>query len=186
MTGGERLALLDSYADGPGSLTRTLRQIPRRMWHSRPLPGRRSTHEIILTLADWETDCYVRCRQFAANPAEAGASMFAGTPTLEVEHAGSWNQSTREALDVIRLVRKMTLHILKSSPGNIWAHTVQHPVHGALTLESWLQIQEQRIPIHIEQIKQNYKAWVAKNPPRRLNTRAGKRSTPDPVVVGAD
>ena len=189
MTVEERAALLDSFARGPALLSGELRCLPKRTWLSRPLPGRWSTHEIILHLADAEAVAYVECRQFIADPS-------APIPIIDrsawVANLGYFHQSTRAALESVRLLRRMTFELLSCVPAEIWPRTLGRPnhasihsrTHGAVTLESWLQRQNRHIPHHLQQIKQNYEAWLHKNPPRQRAARSVE--TREPLPIGAD
>jgi len=164
MTREERRSKLESFGRAPLVLAAALRAFPKKMWLYKPAPEKWSIHETILHLADSEASGYVRCRRFIAEP---------GSPVLQFDAArwagslGYFHQSTREALEIIRRLRKMTYQLLISLPDPVWAHTVEHPSDGMLRLEDWVDIQERHIPHHIEQMKRNYEGWLRVNPPRR-------------------
>jgi hypothetical protein len=179
MTGDERRKMLESFGRAPALLSAILRGLPKKMWLYKPAPGRWSIHEIILHLADSEASSYVRCRHFIAEP---GLEVVEFDPALWAGSLGYFHQSTREALEIIRRLRKMTYQLLVSVPGPIWSRTAEYPKEGAITLEAWIERQERHIPHHMEQMRQNYGAWVGTHPPRKPATRSS-RSSPSPREV---
>jgi hypothetical protein len=145
------------------------------MWLYKPTPERWSIHETILHLADSEASAYVRCRGLIAEPANTvqqfDAARWAGS-------LGYYHQSTREALEIIRRLRKMTYHLLFALPEQVWLEQANHPDESRMTLEDWVEQQERHIPHHIEQMKQNYEIWLERHPPRKPATPTAKSSVP--------
>src|SRR6202011_3202229 len=164
MTSEQRRQKLESFGHAPALLSAALCQFPKKMWLYRSLPERWSIHEIILHLADSEATCYVRCRHFIAEP---GSSVSHIDSARWAGSLGYFHQSTREALEIIRRLRKMTYQLLASLPDHIWSNAVEHPNDGLLRLEDWVEIQERHIPHHVEQMKRNYELWLRANPPRK-------------------
>jgi hypothetical protein len=164
MNVGMRRQQLESFGRAPALLSAALRQFPKKMWLYKPSPNRWSIHEIILHLADSEASAYVRCRRFIAEP---------GSPVLKFDGArwagtlGYFHQSTREALEIIRRLRRMTYQLLVTIPEPVWEHTAGHPTEGCLSLSQWIEMQERHIPHHIDQMKQNHEKWLETNPPRK-------------------
>jgi len=184
MTRDDRRRMVDSYGRAPFLLSATLRQFPKKMWLFKPSPERWSIHEIILHLADSEANSYVRCRRFIAEP---GTAVFKIDAARWAGSLGYFHQSTREALEVIRRLRKMTYQLLVTLPETVWLNTVEHPRDGKITLEHWVQLQERHIPHHIEQMKSNHELWARTHPPRKPATRpletAGHRIVSVPAGV---
>ncbi|MGH9774028.1 MAG: DinB family protein [Candidatus Acidiferrales bacterium] len=164
MTRGERIQKVESFGCAPMRLAEVLRKIPKKMWLFKPEKDRWSIHEIILHLADSEANAYIRCRRLIAEP---------GKPVLSYDvqqwagSLGYFHQSTHEALEVIRRLRRMTYQLLVYLPEPVWSHTAEHPEKGKLTLDEWLDMQIAHIPHHIEQMKQNYQIWLKLHPPRK-------------------
>jgi hypothetical protein len=179
MTRDERRQLLESFGRAPALLSVTLRELPKKMWLYKPSPERWSIHEIILHLADSEAGSYVRCRHLIAEPGRPvtkfDAARWAGT-------LGYFHQSTREALEVIRRLRKMTYQLLVSLPEPVWTHAVEHPADGKISLENWIERQERHIPHHIDQLKQNYEAWLRTHPPRKTASQTPKQSRSSGII----
>jgi len=180
MTREERRQKLESFGRAPALLSGALRHYPKKMWLYKPSLERWSIHEIILHLADSEATSYVRCRCFIAEP---------GSPVLDFDPArwagslGYFHQSTREALEIIRRLRKMTYQLIVTLPEPVWSHTVDHPGDGPIDLERWIEIQERHVPHHIGQMKENYDVWLATHPPRKAATPSLKASMPPRMIT---
>jgi len=179
MTRDERRQMVESFGRSPALLSSVLRQLPKKMWLYKPSPERWSIHEVIVHLADSEASSYVRCRHLIAEP---GRAMPEFDPARWAGTLGYFHQSTRESIELIRRLRKMTYSLLITLPDPVWLHTLQHPQEGELCLENWIERQERHIPHHIEQIKDNYRAWIGTHPPRKPATRS-ERPGPPPTVV---
>jgi DinB family protein len=169
MTRDERRQMLESFGRAPALLSAVLRQLPKKMWLYKPAPDRWSIHEIIVHLTDSEASSYVRCRHLIAEPGKAVPEF---DPARWAGSLGYFHQSTREALELIRRLRRMTYGLLVTLPEPVWLHTLQHPQEGLISLEIWIERQERHIPHHIEQIKRNYQAWLGSHPPRKPAARS--------------
>jgi hypothetical protein len=169
MTREGRQRTLDSFGRGPVLLSAALRQFPKKMWLYKPSVERWSIHEIILHLADSEASSYVRCRHLIAEP---GASIVKFDAARWAGTLGYFHQSTREAVEIIRRLRRMTHHLLTAVPEPVWLHAVEHPGHGEISLELWVERQERHIPRHVDQMIQNYEMWLKGHPPRKSATRS--------------
>ncbi|MGH9759185.1 MAG: DinB family protein [Candidatus Acidiferrales bacterium] len=164
MTSAERNHLLESYSHGPAFLSAALRQMPKKMWFFKPSAVRWSIHEIVVHLADSEALNYIRCRRFIVQPdarvPEPDVARWAGS-------LGYFHQSTREALEVIPRLRKMTYRLMQSIPESIWTSVIEETGDAHLTLEEWVGKQEHHIPRHIQDIRENYVEWIKSHPPRK-------------------
>jgi len=184
MTRDERRKMLESFGRAPALLSAMLRQLPKKMWLYKPAPERWSIHEIILHLADSEASSYVRCRHLIAEP---GVEVAEFDPARWAGNLGYFHQSTREALEIIRRLRKMTYQLLVTVPEPVWSHTVEYPKEGPISLESWIERQERHIPHHMEQMRMNYAEWIGTHPPRKPATRANGSGTPHhPISLSAE
>jgi DinB superfamily len=134
------------------------------MWLYSPFSDRWSIHEIIHHLADSEATGYVQCRTFIAEP---GSRFMQLNPARWTDSLGYFHQSTREALEIIRRLRKMTYGLLATLPESARSYALEDANNGEMFLEHWLGQQERHIPHHIEQIKENYDLWLTANPPRK-------------------
>ncbi|SRR5579875_98120 len=175
MTRDERRLMLESFGRGPALLCAALRPLPKKMWLYQPSPGRWSIHEMILHLTDREVNSYFSFRRFIAEPHREftgfDAAQWAGS-------LGYFHQSTREAIEIIRRLRKMTYQLAVALPPAIWLRTVTHAQQGEITLEDWLQEEERHIPAYIDQMRQNYALWLQCHPPRKTASRALEMELP--------
>jgi hypothetical protein len=174
MTRDERCAKLESFGNAPLFLSAALKQLPKKMWLYKPSPEKWSIHDVILHLADSEATAYICCRRLIAEP---GSPVLNFDPALWAGTLGYFHQSTKEALEIIRRLRRMTYSVLKGLPEQVWFHTVEDPRDGKLSLEKFLEIQEQHIPHHIKQMKRNHAAWLRLHPPRKPATRPPSRAS---------
>ncbi len=49
---------------------------------------------------------------------------------------------------------------MKSLPEAFWSNTAYHPENGNMTLDDWLDVYERHVPEHIQQMSENYEAWL--------------------------
>ena len=169
---------LESFGRAPALLSIALRQFPKKMWLHKPAPDRWSIHEIILHLADSEATAYIRCRRFIAEPE---SPVFNFDPARWAGTLGYFHQSTREALEIVRRLRKATYQLLVSVPESVWDNTVSH-ADGRLSLAAWIEIQERHIPHHIDQMKQNYDTWLETHPSRKPASTSRRSNSAQPMM----
>ncbi len=152
----ERSLLIESYGQAHALLKSALVEFPREMWQYKPGPDRWSVHEIILHLADAEANSYVRCRCFVAEP---GKKVMVWNQDLWANRIDYHRQSTEDALELFRLLRKMSFDLIRRLPESAWSATVEHPESGTMTFERWLMIYEEHPLKHIGQMRRNLEAW---------------------------
>lgn len=170
---------MESFGNAPAKLSLALRGVPKKMWLYKPATDRWSIHEIIVHLADSEASGYVRCRQFIAEPGRSEAEFDAERWARSL---GYYYQSTREALEIIRRLRKMTYQLLITLPETVWSHRVENPIDGSTSLEDWVERQERHIPHHIEEIKQIYEIWLSTHPTRKSATTLPQTTAPTRMI----
>lgn len=157
MNAQERLEKIELYGRGFEMLTAALADIPREMWQFKPAPAEWSIHEVLLHLADSETNAAMRARMLIVQP---GGTLMAYDQDLWAVTLDYHNQSIEDALETVRLVRKTTCALLKKQPDEVFQHSVHHPEYEEpYTFEKWLDIYPAHIPGHIDQIRENYRLW---------------------------
>ena len=157
MNAAERNEKIELYGKGFSMLVEVLKDIPREMWKFKPTPTEWSIHDVIIHLADSETNAALRARKLIVEPGGTlmGYDQDAWAITLNYQ-----DQDLHDALEVTRLARKTTYELLKKQPDEVFEHVVIHPEYTApYTFENWLNIYSAHIPGHIEQIMNNYKIW---------------------------
>ena len=153
----ERRRILESFSNGPTMLALALRRFPRKMWLYKETPEQQCIHDTVLHLADSEVIEYVSCRRLIAEP---------GSSTPEIDLAlwsrglGYFYQDIKGALEVIRVVRRVTYRLLEALPEVAWTYTADVPIHGCLSLREWLEIRENHYPEHIQRMERIYSAWL--------------------------
>jgi hypothetical protein len=155
---------LESFARAPAFLLNALRQFPKKMWLFEPAPSHWSIHKTILHLADTEACNYMCCRRYIAEQVSLDSQCDSAR---WAETLGYCHQSTREALEIIRLLRKTTYRLLITLQEAARVVTAESSVGGVMSLDDWLEHQECHILHHIGQMRQNYETWFRTHPPRK-------------------
>jgi DinB superfamily len=153
----ERDEKIELYGRGYDLLMETLKNIPREMWTFKPEPKEWSVHEVLVHLADSESNAALRARKLIVEPGGTLMGYDQDKWAIELDYH---DQSYEDALEIVRLVRKTTHELLKKQPDEVFEHFVKHPEYDEpYTFEQWLNIYSAHIPGHIEQIKNNYRIW---------------------------
>jgi hypothetical protein len=153
----ERNEKIELYGRGYDMLMSTLKDIPREMWKFKPEPKEWSVHEVLVHLADSESNAALRARKLIVEPGGALMGCDQDKWAIELDYH---DQSYEDALETLRHVRKTTYELLKKQPDEVFKHTAKHPEYDEpYTFEMWLNIYSAHIPGHIEQIRNNYKIW---------------------------
>lgn len=153
----ERARMIDLYGRGCDLLDAALAATPKTMWQFRPAPKDWSVHEVLIHLADSETNSYLRARKALAEPGQAimGYDQDKWASVLDY-HA----RDTDDALAILRLVRKATHSLIAGLPESAWSTSYFHPESGKqVRLDDWLATYAVHIPGHIEQIQRNVMLW---------------------------
>jgi hypothetical protein len=159
MTKHERDLLIDQYGQAYSFLKEALKEFPKSMWQWKPAPDKWSVHEIIVHIADSEVNSYVRCRRFIAEP---GSGVYGYDENKWAAKLNYYDQSIEDALELFKLLRKMTYNLIKNLDEQTWkTATVDHSDNGIMQFEDWLRIYEEHVPVHIRQMKRNLEAWKA-------------------------
>lgn len=157
MTPEDRKLKIKRYGKGYAMLSEALSEIPRKAWKYKPSPADWSIHEVIIHLADSETNAALRARLLAAEP---GRAVMAFDQDKWAASLNYHDQDTEDALKLVKFARRMTYKWLKNLPDEVFEHTVIHPEYDKpYSFEMWLNIYPEHIPGHIEQIKKNYELW---------------------------
>lgn len=168
MTPAERQQKIAVYGEAYALLAGTLKHFPQEMWPYKPGPDRWSIHEILVHIADSEANSYVRCRRFIA---ESGETVMAYDENRWAHQLNYHDQNPEDALELFRLLRRMSYHLVKDLPETAWSHTINHPENGVMTMDDWLNVYTCHVPEHIRQMEATYAAWLAE--------KKGQRPDPD-------
>ena len=157
MTPEERNQKIESYGMAHQYLVFALQRFPQDMWRFRPAPDRWTIHEILVHIADSEANSYIRCRRLIAEP---GSTVLGYNETNWAHDLHYHDQSTDEALELFKLLRRQSYALIRNLPAPVWANTVDHTESGVMTMDDWLDIYERHIPEHVKQMQANYDEWV--------------------------
>src|SRR3989337_4552452 len=116
----ERDSKIELYGRGYDLLTAALAEIPREAWLFKPEPKEWSVHEVIIHLADSETNSYLRARRLIAEPGQPLMGYDQDVWAMKLDYH---RQSTEDALQVTRLVRQMSYELIKDLPEETWGNT---------------------------------------------------------------
>ena len=105
MSPEERKLKIKRYGKGYAMLKETLADIPRKAWKFKPAPTEWSIHEIIIHLADSETNAALRARLLAAEPGRAVMAYDQDKWALRLNYH---DQDVEDALKLVKAARKMT------------------------------------------------------------------------------
>lgn len=153
----ERNEKIELYGKGFDLLLDALKDIPREMWKFKPEPKEWSVYEVLIHLADSESNAALRARKLIVEPGGTLMGYDQDKWAVELDYH---DQSYEDALNIVRFVRKTTYELLKKQPENVFEHSVKHPEYEEpYTFEKWLNIYSEHIPGHIEQIRNNYRIW---------------------------
>jgi hypothetical protein len=157
MNQDERNEKIEMYGNGHALLIEALDNIPREMWKFKPEPKEWSVHEILVHLADSESNAALRARKLIVEPGGLLMGYDQDKWSVELDYH---DQSYEDSLEIVRLARKTTYELLRKQPSEVFGHSVRHPEYEEpYTFEKWLDIYSAHIPGHIEQIRNNYKVW---------------------------
>ncbi len=157
MDKAEREALIENYRTAFDEFVTALNQIPKEAWLFKPAPKEWSVHQVIVHLADSETNSYLRARRLAAEP---GQPLMGYNQDIWADNLDYHNTNYEDALETTRLVRKLTYDLLKRLPDDVWGNTAVHPEYPEpYTFEKWLRIYADHPRVHAGQITENYRLW---------------------------
>jgi len=153
----ERNEKIELYGRGYNLLTAALADIPREAWLFKPERKEWSVYEVLIHLADSESNAALRARKLIVEP---GGTVMGYDQDKWTKELNYHEHSYEDALENVRIARKKTYELLKKQPDEVFDHWVKHPEYDEpYTFDQWIDIYSAHIPGHIEQIQTNYKIW---------------------------
>jgi hypothetical protein len=160
MDSKERNEKIELYGRGFDLLKVILAEVPQEAMKFKPEPKEWSVHEILIHLADSESNSALRVRKLIVEP---GGTLMGYDQDAWAIQLNYHDQNVEDALEVLRLARKTTYELLKRQPEEVFTHAIVHPeLDKPYTFEKWLNIYPEHIPAHITQIQNNMKLWREK------------------------
>jgi hypothetical protein len=151
-----RAQKIETYGAAYDELVGALRDFPREMWGYKAPHDPWTIHEIVVHITDSEANSYVRCRRAVAEP---GESVMAYDENGWAQSLRYSEQSTDDAIELFRALRRNTYNLIKTLPEETWANTIYHPENGTMTLDDWLAVYERHVRDHVGQMREIYEAW---------------------------
>jgi hypothetical protein len=157
MNSQERNEKIELYGRGYDLLKTALAEVPQEAMNFKPEPTEWSVYEIIIHIADSETNAALRARKLIVEP---GGSLMGYDQAQWAVTLNYHEHNLEDALEVTRLARKTTYELLKRQPEEVFNSWINHPEYEApYTFEQWVNNYSAHIPGHIEQIKNNIILW---------------------------
>lgn len=156
----DRKVKIERYGDGYRLLAAALDEIPRAAWKFKPSNRAWSIHEVIIHLADSETNAALRARLMVVEP---GRPVMVYDQDKWADTLDYHKQDPDDALQLVKYARQTTYHLLKSLPDSVFEHSVIHSDFDVpYTFDMWLAVYSEHIPTHIEQMMHNYHLWLTR------------------------
>lgn len=160
MNAQKRHEKIELYGLGFSLLKAALAEVPAEALKFKPSSTDWSIHEIIIHIADSESNAALRARKLIVEP---GGILMGYDQAKWADVLNYHEHNLEDALEVTRLARKTTYALLKRQPEEIFTHAIIHPeMTEPFTFERWLDIYSRHIPGHIEQIRNNVELWKNK------------------------
>ncbi|MBI5945919.1 MAG: DinB family protein [Chloroflexi bacterium] len=157
MNAQERNEKIELYGRGFSLLKLALAEVPHEAMKFKPEPTEWSVHEVIIHIADSESNAALRARKLIVEP---GGILMGYDQAKWADVLKYHDHDLEDALEVTRLARKTTYKLLKRQPEEVFSHAIIHPeMTGPFTFDRWIDIYSRHIPGHIEQIQNNVKLW---------------------------
>ncbi len=157
MDKAERTALIERYRTAFDEFEAALNEIPKEAWLFKPAPKEWSVHQVVVHLADSETNSYLRARRLVADP---NKPLMAYDQDEWANKLNYHDQSTEDALALTRFVRKMTYDFIRKLPDAVWNNSAVHPEYTEpYPFTKWLKIYADHPREHAKQISDNYRLW---------------------------
>ncbi len=156
----ERNEKIELYGRGFDLLKAALAEVPKEAMKFKPESKEWSVHEIIIHIADSETNAALRARKLIVEP---GGTLMGYDQDKWAIELNYHDMDLEDALEATHIARKTTYALLKRLPEEVFSHWLKHPeMEGQYSFEKWINIYSGHIPGHIEQIQNNMKLWKEK------------------------
>jgi uncharacterized damage-inducible protein DinB len=139
--------LIEQYEIGGQTLGQAIAGLSDAQLRSVPIPGKWSTHQVVIHLADADAAFADRIRRIIAmdNPALLAWDESAFAKNLHYEQ-----QSAEDAVAMIDLTRRQMARILKSLPDEMKTKTGMHSERGKQTLEEVIGFANWHLDHHLK------------------------------------
>ncbi len=150
--------LIAEYQAGPRLLRDALAGLTPEQLRDQPIPGRWSTRQVVLHLADAEAMYADRMKRVLA---EDEPLLAPAVPDEWVSRLAYDRRELEEELTLIELIRSQMSRILLSLQPADFRRRGVHPARGPMTLEEILRRATDHIPHHVRFIEEKRRAMGA-------------------------
>jgi hypothetical protein len=139
--------LISDYEAGGEKLAKAIAGMSQADLRATPIPGKWSTHTVVIHLCDAELAFSDRIRRIIAmdNPVLLAWDENRFTANLHYE-----DQSTEDALALIRITRRQIARILRKLPESAFARGGTHNERGPQTLEQVIGFDNWHLDHHLK------------------------------------
>jgi DinB superfamily len=141
----DRQAKIDKYGAAYTHFGAALGRFPREMWRYRSHNEQWTIHEIVVHIADSEANRFVRLRRLIAEPGQAVTAYDENAWARRLNYE---SQSPADALQLFRWLRHNRHVLILSLPEAAWAHTIQQPENGLMSMNDWLEVYARHVSDH--------------------------------------
>ncbi|MCA9063203.1 MAG: DinB family protein [Planctomycetaceae bacterium] len=138
--------LLHDYEHGPSQLQDALQGLTDKDFDRKPISGQWSIRQVVCHLADFEPVYADRIKRVLV---EDNPTILAGDPDVFAAGLRYDRRCVHEELQLIRVVRKQMLRILRDLDLEDLQRTGVHSADGPLTLETLLERITAHVPHHL-------------------------------------
>ncbi len=139
--------LIDQYSQGAQKLARAIAGMTPAQLRAMPIPGKWSTHTVVIHLADAELSFADRMRRIIAMD---GAQLLAWDENAFLAQLHYETQSADDAVQIIELTRRQMTRILKVLPPAAFTRVGQHSERGPQTLETVIGFANKHLEHHLK------------------------------------
>jgi hypothetical protein len=156
VNGWSRFRKFSAFAQGANRISQTLKSFPLALWKFKPSKEKWCVGEILWHLADQEANLYVRLRRGIA---ESGSSVSPYDQDQWSQKLGYLSADFKEAVEILKLMRRCNTVLLKRLPASVWKRTVNHPERGLLTVDSLVAMNIWHLEHHLGQMLKRQREW---------------------------
>jgi uncharacterized damage-inducible protein DinB len=139
--------LIEQYQSGGQKLIRAIAGMDAADLLARPIPGKWSTHQVVIHLADADSSFADRIRRIIAmdNPV-----LLAWEENQFLQHLHYEKQSVDDAVTLVDLTRKQLSRVLRELPAEAFAKMGQHSHRGQQTLADVIGFANSHLDHHLK------------------------------------
>jgi hypothetical protein len=140
-------ALIEHYESGGQRVARAILGMTHDELLAAPIPGKWSTHQVVIHLADAEASFADRIKRIIAMD---DPTLLAWDENKFLENLFYGEQSTVDAVTLISILRRQIAKILKMLPPETFQRTGLHSERGPQTLEQVIGFANNHLDHHLK------------------------------------